>query len=75
MGALTGSGFRVAGAGGLANIASMLGASNIMFRPAGAEDSDEDDEDDAMGSVKEVEDASKDVKGVSLHHQLKEGLG
>jgi protein phosphatase 2C family protein 2/3 len=63
MGALTGSGFRVAGAGGLANIASMLGASNIMFRPAGAEDSDDDDEDEQMGNIKEVEDA-KDVKGV-----------
>jgi protein phosphatase 2C family protein 2/3 len=42
MGGLTGAGFRVAGAGGLANIASILGASGITFRPA--DDSDDEDE-------------------------------
>lgn len=35
-----GSGFRFAGAGGLANIASILGASGITFKAA--DDSDED---------------------------------
>lgn len=42
LGGLTGSGFRVAGAGGLANIASILGASGIKFRPA--DDSDDEEE-------------------------------
>jgi hypothetical protein len=67
MGALTGSGFRVAGAGGLSSIANMLGASNIKFRPA--EDSDDDDdEDEQMGSVRQVEDADKvsEVKAVRI---------
>lgn len=42
-GGFAGSGFRVAGgAGGLANIASILGASGITFRPA--YDSDDDDD-------------------------------
>lgn len=64
MGGLTGSGFRVAGAGGLANIASMLGASKIMFRPA--EDSDDEDEDEEMATVKEIEDTKEgSVKTVS----------
>lgn len=44
IGALTGAGFRVAGAGGLANIASILGASNITFKPAADDSDDEDDE-------------------------------
>jgi protein phosphatase 2C family protein 2/3 len=39
-------GFRVAGAGGLANIASILGASGITFKPSDDSDEDEDDEDD-----------------------------
>jgi protein phosphatase 2C family protein 2/3 len=37
-----GGGFRFAGAGGLANIASILGASGITFRTA--DDSDEEEE-------------------------------
>ncbi|WRT65994.1 uncharacterized protein IL334_002945 [Kwoniella shivajii] len=41
--ALSSSGFRVAGAGGLANIASILGASGITFRPAYDSDDDEDE--------------------------------
>lgn len=49
-GGLTGSGFRVAGAGGLANIASILGASGIRFRPA----DDSDDEDEAEASISAV---------------------
>nr|ODO02644.1 PP2Cc protein phosphatase [Cryptococcus depauperatus CBS 7855] len=40
-----GTGFRVAGgAGGLANIASILGASGITFRPAYGSDDDDDDD-------------------------------
>ncbi|WVN85534.1 uncharacterized protein L203_100681 [Cryptococcus depauperatus CBS 7841] len=40
-----GTGFRVAGgAGGLANIASILGASGITFRPAYGSDNDDDDD-------------------------------
>lgn len=42
LGALTGAGFR-GGGGGLANIASILGASGITFKQP--DDSDDDDED------------------------------
>lgn len=42
VGGISGGGFRIAGAGGLANIASILGASGITFRTA--EDSDEEDD-------------------------------
>lgn len=43
---LTGAGFRVAGAGGLASIANILGASGINLRPVSdSDDSDEDDSD------------------------------
>ncbi|WVQ85699.1 hypothetical protein IAT38_007865 [Cryptococcus sp. DSM 104549] len=43
-GGLAGSGFRVGGgAGGLANIASILGASGITFRPTYDSDDDEDE--------------------------------
>jgi len=44
LGGISGAGFRVAGAGGLANIASILGASGITFKPA--DDSDDEDEDE-----------------------------
>ncbi|WVR05577.1 hypothetical protein IAU60_002596 [Kwoniella sp. DSM 27419] len=50
---LSSAGFRVAGAGGLANIASILGASGITFRPS--YDSDDDDDD-----VQIIGDDSKD---------------
>lgn len=43
---MSGSGFRVAGSGGLANIASILGASGITFRPV------EDDSDDESSGDK-----------------------
>jgi hypothetical protein len=46
LGALTGQGFRSAGAGGLANIASILGASGITLRQA--DDSDEEDDDEEL---------------------------
>jgi len=52
LGGLTGSGFRVAGAGGLANIASILGASGIKFRPA--DDSDDEEESEEAGQDKEA---------------------
>ncbi|ORY32193.1 phosphatase 2C-like domain-containing protein [Naematelia encephala] len=44
IGGLTGAGFRVAGAGGLANIASILGASGITFKPSDDSDDDDDEE-------------------------------
>jgi protein phosphatase 2C family protein 2/3 len=51
MGGLTGAGFR-SGAGGLANIASILGASGITLRQADdSDDEDEDDEKDELDSA------------------------
>lgn len=44
LGGITGAGFRVAGASGLANIASMLGASGITFKHPINDDSDDEDE-------------------------------
>ncbi len=44
LGGISGAGFRVAGAGGLANIASILGASGITFKPADDSDDEDDDE-------------------------------
>jgi protein phosphatase 2C family protein 2/3 len=41
-GSLTGAGFRGAGAGGLANIASILGANGITFKQPDDSDDDED---------------------------------
>lgn len=60
MGGLGGAGFRVAGAGGLANIASILGASGITFRPA--DDSDDEDEGELhiIGENDEAHGGSKD---------------
>ncbi|WWD05408.1 hypothetical protein V865_003485 [Kwoniella europaea PYCC6329] len=55
--ALSSSGFRVAGAGGLANIASILGASGITFRPA--YDSDDDDD--------EIQIIGEDGKGIDVN--------
>jgi len=43
-GGFGGGGFRVAGAGGLANIASILGASGITLAQHDSEDSDDDDD-------------------------------
>lgn len=45
-GGFSGGGFRIAGAGGLVNIASILGASGITFRTA---DDDDDDDDEMHG--------------------------
>ncbi|WWC60621.1 uncharacterized protein I303_103195 [Kwoniella dejecticola CBS 10117] len=57
--ALSSSGFRVGGAGGLANIASILGASGITFRPAYDSD-DDDDELQIIGDDGQVLDANAD---------------
>nr|XP_019050701.1 PP2Cc protein phosphatase [Kwoniella bestiolae CBS 10118]OCF29631.1 PP2Cc protein phosphatase [Kwoniella bestiolae CBS 10118] len=56
--ALSSSGFRVAGAGGLANIASILGASGITFKP---EPYDSDDDDD------EIQIIGEDGKGIDVN--------
>ena len=45
-----GSGFRVGGAGGLANIASILGASGITFKAP----EDDSDEEEAQGKLEDV---------------------
>lgn len=54
-------GFRVSGAGGLANIASMLGAGNITFNNAAADDDDSDEDEDLhSGSHSESANTSSD---------------
>lgn len=62
-GGLTGSGFRVAGAGGLANIASILGASGITLRPVEDDDS-ETSSDDSPAAIEGAE-PSKPVPEVN----------
>lgn len=54
IGGLAGSGFRVGGAGGLANIASILGASGITFKTP-EDDSDEEDIQEA-GTLQDIPD-------------------
>ncbi|BEI90186.1 uncharacterized protein CcaverHIS019_0302560 [Cutaneotrichosporon cavernicola] len=44
VGGFSGGGFRIAGAGGLVNIASILGASGITFKTPDDDDDDDDDE-------------------------------
>lgn len=53
IGGLAGSGFRVGGAGGLANIASILGASGITFKTP---EDDSDEEDAAEAKLQDVPD-------------------
>ncbi|WVQ71269.1 hypothetical protein IAR50_000795 [Cryptococcus sp. DSM 104548] len=63
-GGFGGSGFRVAGgAGGLANIASILGASGITFRPNYDDNEDEDDDDD---NLQIIGDSSNHSSGISF---------
>ncbi len=45
LGGLTGAGFRVAGAGSIANIASILGASGLTLRPVSGDDEEDSDTD------------------------------
>ncbi|KAK4684189.1 protein phosphatase PTC2/3, partial [Tremellales sp. Uapishka_1] len=52
LGGITGAGFR-AGGGGLANIASILGASGITFKQP--DDSDDDDDDDDLHIIQDDE--------------------
>lgn len=59
-GGLTGSGFRVAGAGGLANIASILGASGITLRPV----EDDDSEDSSSGDSPDLVEGGEPTKPV-----------
>ncbi|WWC88178.1 uncharacterized protein L201_003083 [Kwoniella dendrophila CBS 6074] len=64
--ALSSSGFRVAGAGGLANIASILGASGITFRPAYDSDDDEDDQIQIIGDEGKNVDINADKPDTGL---------
>ncbi|KAL0252954.1 hypothetical protein I308_102348 [Cryptococcus tetragattii IND107] len=70
-GGFAGSGFRVAGgAGGLANIASILGASGITFRPA----YDSDDDDDGIQLIGDSPTSPDKLSSPSLiDHEAVEG--
>lgn len=75
MGGLAGGGFRVGGAGGLANIASILGASGITFKTP-EDDSDEDEsmaEHQASASIGDVPDKISPEASPALARAAKGG--
>jgi len=69
LGALTGAGFRVAGQGGLANIASLLGASGMRLQQV--DDSDDDESSNEDSTDKSNTDTSKYIDNKALEKDTK----